>query len=169
MSDNTTLNAGSGGDVISTEDLGGGVKITRVKIVTGGHATDGGDVTAANPVSVQLVTTASTGNESVYKNVAVTNTVATAKSGGGTLYGWHIGNPSANISYIKLFDSLSASISGGTVSNLTLMIPANEQVTSMDSHGWAFSTGLQIGATLGAADNNSTAPSSNLIVNLFYA
>ena len=52
MSDNTVLNLGGGGDTIATEDIGGGVKITRCKIVLGGHGTDGGDVTSNNPVPV---------------------------------------------------------------------------------------------------------------------
>lgn len=42
MADNTALNAGSGGDTISTDDLGAGVKVQRVKVQYGvdGSATD---------------------------------------------------------------------------------------------------------------------------------
>lgn len=41
MADNTTINTGSGGDVISTDDIGG-VKVQRVKVQYGsdGSATD---------------------------------------------------------------------------------------------------------------------------------
>lgn len=42
MADNTQLNAGTGGDLLSTDDIGGGVKVQRVKIQHGadGSATD---------------------------------------------------------------------------------------------------------------------------------
>lgn len=51
MADNTTLNAGSGGDVIATDDIGG-VKHQRVKVEWGadGSATDTNTGTAALPV-----------------------------------------------------------------------------------------------------------------------
>lgn len=51
MADNTQINPGSGGDIISTDDLGSGIKVQRVKIQTGtdGTATD---VSASNPVPV---------------------------------------------------------------------------------------------------------------------
>ncbi len=51
MPDNTTLNAGSGGDTISTDDLGAGVKVQRVKVQFGadGSATD---ASPANPLPV---------------------------------------------------------------------------------------------------------------------
>lgn len=48
MGDNTTLNPGSGGDVIATEDLGA-YKLPVSKIRTGAADVDGGDVTPANP------------------------------------------------------------------------------------------------------------------------
>lgn len=51
MSDNTTLNSGSGGDIISTDDLGSGVKVQRVKIQYGvdGSATD---ASTSNPLPI---------------------------------------------------------------------------------------------------------------------
>lgn len=53
MSDNTTLNSGSGGDTISTDDLGGGVKVQRVKVQYGadGSATD---VASGTPLPVTI-------------------------------------------------------------------------------------------------------------------
>lgn len=54
MADNTTLNAGSGGDTMATDDLGGGVKVQRVKVMLGADGANDGDVSSANsmPVSV---------------------------------------------------------------------------------------------------------------------
>lgn len=65
MGENTTLNPGSGGDVIATEDPGLGYKIPVSKIRLGALDVDGGDVTPANPFPISLgdgvntVTTAS--------------------------------------------------------------------------------------------------------------
>ncbi len=54
MADGVTLNSGAGGATIDTEAVGaGGSHIQRIKIVTGARDTDGGDVSAANPLSVQ--------------------------------------------------------------------------------------------------------------------
>jgi hypothetical protein len=51
VADNTTLNTGSGGDTISTDDIGGSVKVQRVKVQYGvdGAATD---VSDTNPMPV---------------------------------------------------------------------------------------------------------------------
>lgn len=51
MGDNTQINPGEGGDVISTDDLGGGIKVQRVKVQ---HGADGSatDVSAASPLPV---------------------------------------------------------------------------------------------------------------------
>jgi hypothetical protein len=53
VADNTTLNTGSGGDVIATDDIGG-VKHQRVKIE---HGDDGSatDVSSASPLPVYLI------------------------------------------------------------------------------------------------------------------
>lgn len=54
MSRGTVLNLGSGGDTIDNEDLGGGLKLSRGKLVTGASGVDGGDVTFANPEPVGI-------------------------------------------------------------------------------------------------------------------
>lgn len=58
MADNTTLNAGSGGDVIRTDSLiseatgAEASKAQAVKILTGADGIDGGFVTKQNPFPV---------------------------------------------------------------------------------------------------------------------
>lgn len=59
MADNTTLDAGSGGDTIATDDIGG-VKFPRSKIVIGADGTNDGDVSSANPLPVTGTLTAVT-------------------------------------------------------------------------------------------------------------
>ncbi len=54
MADNTTLNSGSSGDILRTEDIGGGIKIPVSKIYLGLSGFDGGPVTATNPFPVSI-------------------------------------------------------------------------------------------------------------------
>lgn len=76
MSDNTTLNSGSGGDIIATDDIGG-VKYQRVKVT---HGADGSatDVSTASPMPVTL---ANTGANSTAVTVGGTAAADAAVSG----------------------------------------------------------------------------------------
>jgi hypothetical protein len=65
MADNTTLNTGTGGDVIATDDISG-VKFQRVKITLGADGVNDGDVSATNPIPVD-------GTVTVTGTVAVTD------------------------------------------------------------------------------------------------
>ncbi len=84
MSDNTTLNLGSGGDVISTDDISG-VKVQRVKVQYG---TDGSatDVSDSNPLPIDDAGGSITvdGSVSITGDVSVTGTVAATQSGNWT-------------------------------------------------------------------------------------
>lgn len=51
MADDITLNAGSGGDTLAADDIGG-VKYTRSKITLGADNTNDGDVSSSNPMPV---------------------------------------------------------------------------------------------------------------------
>jgi hypothetical protein len=55
MADNTTINPGSGGDTLRTDDVGGGVKVPVSKIITGGDGIDGGFVGMSNPFPIMIV------------------------------------------------------------------------------------------------------------------
>lgn len=60
MADNTTLNAGTGGDVIASDDISG-VKHQRVKLVLGNDGVSDGDVSSTNPVPVKVKPVSTTG------------------------------------------------------------------------------------------------------------
>ena len=51
MADNTDLNAGTGGDTIAADDIGG-VKYQRVKLTLGAEGVNDGDLSATNPMPV---------------------------------------------------------------------------------------------------------------------
>lgn len=77
MADNTPLNAGSGGDTISTDDIGGGVKVQRVKAQ---HGADG----SATDVSVSSGLPIQGANRPSYASaVSITCTMASKTSGQG--------------------------------------------------------------------------------------
>jgi hypothetical protein len=79
MADNTTLNTGTGGDVIATDDISG-VKYQRVKIVLGADGVNGGDVSSSNAMPISD----NGGSITVDGSVTVSGTV-TANAGTGTL------------------------------------------------------------------------------------
>jgi len=51
MADNTVLNAGSGGDTMASDDIGG-IKFQRVKLIHGADGVNAGDVATGNPLPV---------------------------------------------------------------------------------------------------------------------
>lgn len=53
MADNTVLNAGSGGDTVASDDIGG-VKYQRVKMVYGNDGVALGDVSNSNPLPISI-------------------------------------------------------------------------------------------------------------------
>jgi hypothetical protein len=54
VADNTTLNAGTGGDVVASDDIGPGVKYQRVKVTLGADGVNDGDVASGNPMPVNV-------------------------------------------------------------------------------------------------------------------
>ncbi len=59
MADNITLNPGTGGDTLGADDIGG-IKFQRIKLIYGDDGQNGGDVSKANPLPVQIINTART-------------------------------------------------------------------------------------------------------------
>ncbi len=73
MADNTQLNAGNGGDILKTEDVGS-YKLAVSKIYLGAHGVDGGAVTAANPLPVSVGNLPAT--QAVSGSVSISGTTA---------------------------------------------------------------------------------------------
>lgn len=66
MADNTTINAATtSGDVLATDDIGGGVKVPRSKIMLGADGVNGGDVSSFNPLPINGTGTAGIANSGV--------------------------------------------------------------------------------------------------------
>lgn len=78
MADNTQLNAGTGGDVVATDDIAG-VKYQRVKV---NYGVDGVavDVSAANPLPVGLSPASNQWGQSLALTAGATGTLASIAS-----------------------------------------------------------------------------------------
>ena len=134
MADNTTLNTGSGGDVIATDDISG-VKFQRVKLIHGADGTNDGDVASGNPLPV-TVGNVPTVSISGPTTVVVSGTVNTEVVGDVSL----TGSMSVVISNVP-----TVSISGSTTVAVTSVIPgtgATNLGKAVDSAAGATDTGI---------------------------
>lgn len=105
MADNTTLNTGSGGDTIATDDISG-VKYPRSKIVIGADGTNDGDVSATNPMPVKGTGTAGTANTGVVtvQGIASMTPVQVGDNAGSLTVDAPVGTPV----FVRLSDGTSA-------------------------------------------------------------
>lgn len=97
MADNVTLNPGTGGDVIATDDIAG-VKYQRVKVVTGADGANDGDVSSANPLPVNQKKSAT----ATTSQVADTNSSTTLLASNANRLGATIFNDSSALLYVLL-------------------------------------------------------------------
>lgn len=109
MSDNTVLNAGTGGDVISTDDIAG-VKVQRVKVQYG---TDGAatDVSTTNPMPIN----------DAGGSVTVDGTIAATQSGA-----WNVTNVSGTVSL-----PTGASTSANQSTQITSLSSIDTSITNL--------------------------------------
>ena len=121
MADNTTLNAGAGGDTIATDDIGG-IKHQRVKVQFGEDGV-ASDVTNTNPLPINLLPVAASTLWKVYEaTVTATADVLSINTGLGR-------------------DARSISVS------LSLAAPATVAV-SADGAAWSDELSLGAGSSL---------------------
>jgi hypothetical protein len=105
---------------------------------------------------------------SIYKNTALVATKQAANASAGNLYGYHIYNPNTVVIYVQFYNVASASVTVGTT--------AADMILAIPPGGWAdapssgppisFATAMTVAATTTAT--GSTAPSTGLLVNLWY-
>lgn len=158
MADNTILNAGSGGDVIAADDIGG-VKFQRIKLIHGADGVNAGDVSTDNPLPVQPVTPTQT-----FTNSAATTNATSTKASAGTVWSIHASNINAAARYLKIYNKASAPTVGTDVPVLTVPLPAG-QVVQIDggSTGIRFGTGIAWALTVTAADSATDAVAASEI------
>jgi hypothetical protein len=87
--------------------------------------------------------------------------------------GFVLSNVHATVAaYVKLYDKATAPTVGTDTPKMTILVPLAGSVVltlSEVGEGIDFANGIGIGATTGAADNDTTAPTANnVIANIFY-
>lgn len=171
MADNTTLNTGTGGDVIATDDISG-VKFPRSKITIGGDGTNDGDVSAANPMPTTEAP-ATSGGLSMRHIISLATTNLTAvKVSAGQVYAVEAFSTRNSAIYLKLYDEESSPTVGTDIPDKVILIPGNTRgagvVINWDK-GLAFAGGIYIATTTGAADTDTGAiAAEECVINLSY-
>jgi len=171
MADNTTLNTGTGGDVIATDDISG-VKFPRSKITIGGDGTNDGDVSSANPMPTTEAPSTSGGLLSM-KLISTASTNATSvKGSAGQLYAVEAFNTTNQPVFLKLFNLAAAPTVGEDSPVKILVLPGNTRgaglVINWDK-GIEFSNGIALCLVTGVSNGSTGAvEANNVVVNCNY-
>lgn len=116
---------------------------------------------------------ATSGGLTISSTLIASGTNATSvKASAGQLYKVEVTNNSANIGYLKIYNTASAPTAGAGTPVIRLMVPGNASGTGVLStydNGVAFATGIGFTFTGGIADADTTSvAASAFIVNLYY-
>lgn len=150
MTNNTRLNAGSGGDMIVTEDIGTrGAKVQVVKLMLGADGVDGGNLAAANPLPIA-------GTVSIDGTVPVSAGSALPVSIGGTVPVSIAAN--VNVRAAQSVDASNSAAISGTTSSRTA------SVTTTSGSRTITSAGLFSAADLGASISGTGIPANAIII-----
>lgn len=140
MADNTTLNTGTGGDTIATDDIAG-VKYPRSKIVIGADGANDGDVSSSNPLPVSLASVPS-------HNVTNAGTFAVQASQTGT---WAVTDGSGSLTVdAPVGTPVFVRLSDGTAAITALPITDNSGSLTVDNAG---TFAVQVSSALPAGTN----------------
>jgi hypothetical protein len=147
MTDNVTLNVGTGGKVIAADDIGGlGILYQKVKLILGAAGVNDSEVSKANPIPTyrpSLVLTDRSGTTTTL------NTAQTLMAANINRKGWWLRNNSANSLYLNDLGVTA------TVSNNSIEVKTGEYVRS--ENGGCTNTAISlIGATGIAAGQGFT-------------
>jgi hypothetical protein len=133
-------------------------------IQPGSYATE--PIPAAQVTGTQAVSGTVTANQGTLVAGGTTNTIINSaastngtvvKGSAGTVYSVAVSNINAAIRYLKLYNSTTVTV-GTTTPAITIPIPAGGIVNlNLGAIGQRFATGICIGMTTGAADNDTGA------------
>jgi hypothetical protein len=105
--------------------------------------------------------------------IASGTNATSVKASAGQLYKVEITNNSANIAYLKIYNTAGTPTAGSGTPVIRLMVPGNASgagAFSTYTNGIAFATGIGFTFTGGIADADTTSvAASAFIVNLYYA
>lgn len=146
--DNTTLNAGAGGDVYASDDIGG-VKFQRVKLIEGADGTNDGDISAANPLPVTVTSGTAPSAPLTVNGSAAGTSVIVSPGGSNRLYiqKGSLHNRAAAENVVSLRDGAAGTI------RFTANLAADGGGTMFDFglRGWQLTAATALVADIGAA------------------
>ncbi len=156
----------------STVTVSGTVTVqgnASVAIVAGSSVSISNDSTAKVGVGLNAIAGNSAGALQTFTTV-LSSAIETVTSSAGRLYGYMLTNPdTASIVYAKLFADDSTGVTKGTTSPaLNLGIPPVGGANVTFAQGLLMSSGMSLLAAGGSGLTDTSAPASNLVVNLFY-
>ena len=106
----------------------------------------------------------------IFRDTALTATVASGTTVPCELTGWNIINPNSTDVYVKFCNSAGATI-GTTAVSKTLLVPANASIYMEHNKNASqkyFGTAMMVYCCTTLADSGSTAPTTALYIELFY-
>ena len=104
---------------------------------------------------------------SPFFNSALLGTVTNVKTSAGNVYAWSIGNPNSSVAYVQVFNALAVNVTLGTTTpSYSIPIPASSGSNFTIPVPVGHSTAISVAATTTAT--GAVAPSSGLVVNIFY-
>ncbi|MDA0232075.1 MAG: hypothetical protein O3C69_01145 [Chloroflexi bacterium] len=156
----------------STVTVSGTVTVqgnASVAIVAGSSVSISNDSAGQIGVGLNAIGGNSAGAHQTFTTV-LSSALETVTSSAGRLYGYMLTNPdTAAIVYAKIFSDDSTGVTKGTTSPvLNLGIPPVGGANVTFAQGVLMSSGMSVMAAGGAGLTDTSAPGSNLVVNLFY-
>lgn len=156
MANNTTLNAGSGGDTIRDLDRSG----VKTQIVALDLNPAGAETLMAGAMPTSLQPQTSGGPSTSRVKAAASTNATSVKASAGQVYGWYLYNNTASAKFLKLYNKASAPTVGTDTPLFTVGVPANGGTNIEFSMGVPFGTGIAYAITTGVADSDTGATSA---------
>lgn len=161
MADNVSITSGSG-TTIAADDVGSGVLHQRVKLTWGADGT-GNDTQITKPLPVEICPNGGGGCSVFYRTSAASTNSANIKASAGNVYSITATNTNAAVRYLRFYNSASAPTVGTTATYACYALPGNGGIVIDLANSIAFSAGIGISLTTGAADTNTSAVAADEI------
>jgi hypothetical protein len=142
-------------------------------ILRGSYATE--PIPAAQTHAVTMTATtiggsASVGGQTLFRNVALSNTDVAVKTSAGRVYSWYFKNPDASATaWVHFYNALIANVTvGTTVPVWSVEVPAGIAKEIVFTIPMTFATAITIAATTSYDHTVSTAPTTALVAFVGY-
>jgi len=142
-------------------------------IIRGSYATE--PIPAIQSHAVTLTTTtvggsASVGGQTLFRNVALSNTDVAIKATAGRVYSWYFKNPDASATaWVHFYNATIANVTvGTTVPVWSVEVPAGTAKEIVFTIPMTFATAITLAATTSYAHDVATAPNTALIAFVRY-